>query len=372
MPYTTIDLCAGIGGIRRGFELGAGAINLLSAENDIYASRTYEHLFGDNPFNDITNENFKNQVEDLEYDILMAGFPCQTFSRAGLQEGFDNTTKGIIFNHIAEIIRRTRPKAIFLENVDHLVTHQKGQTFATIINKLENDLNYKIMGVTRDINGEVKYNPKDFIRNSKKFGVPQNRPRTYIMGFDRSYFGTEVNQLCRELPKEGRHIYYEDIFEILEDNVPLRYYLSQGYFNTLINHRDRENQKGNGFGYRILNEEGQEHPIANTILATGGSGKERNLILDPRDGIAGQMVSNKQSGLNDRCVRMLTPTEWGRLQGFINFAFVNEAGEDRFSFPPNISIAQQYKQFGNSVTIPTIQCMAEFMVECLEQLGYER
>ena len=105
MPYRTIDLCAGIGGIRRGFERVGGFTNVLSAEIDKYACMTYEHLFGENPHNDLTTEAFKETVEQTQYEILLAGFPCQTFSRVGLGEGFENEEKGQIFFHIAKTIK---------------------------------------------------------------------------------------------------------------------------------------------------------------------------------------------------------------------------------------------------------------------------
>ena len=133
IPFRTIDLCAGIGGIRRGFELTGFFRNVLSAEKDAWACKTYEHIFGENPNNDVTCQDFKLLVERTPYDVLLAGFPCQTFSRVGLEEGFENEEKGKIFHHIAEIIERTRPCAFLLENVDHLVTHDKGSTFKFII-----------------------------------------------------------------------------------------------------------------------------------------------------------------------------------------------------------------------------------------------
>ena len=181
-PYRTIDLCAGIGGIRRGFELTGQFVNVLSSEIDKYACRTYQHLYGDNPENDLTGDEFKQQVENTEYGVLLAGFPCQTFSRVGLQEGFENEEKGKIFFHISDIIRRTRPFALFLENVDRLVSHDEGRTFKTIIETLVNDLGYHVIGVTKEADGTLKYVPKSFIRNSRDFGVPQNRPRTYAEG----------------------------------------------------------------------------------------------------------------------------------------------------------------------------------------------
>ena len=116
MPFTTIDLCAGIGGMRKGFELTGYFHNVLAAEIDKYACMTYQHLYGDNANHDLTSEEFKAELDTLQYDVLLAGFPCQTFSKAGLEEGFNDTEKGIIFNHIAEIIRRTRPRAC-LKNI---------------------------------------------------------------------------------------------------------------------------------------------------------------------------------------------------------------------------------------------------------------
>ena len=145
MPLRTIDLCAGIGGIRKGFEMTGQFENVLSAEIDKYACITYEHLYDENPYNDITSTEFKDRVEGIDYEVLLAGFPCQTFSRAGLEEGFNDERKGIIFNHIAEIIDRTRPRGVFLENVDNLIRHDNGNTIRTIINRLELDLNYKVI-----------------------------------------------------------------------------------------------------------------------------------------------------------------------------------------------------------------------------------
>ncbi len=365
--YKTIDLCAGIGGIRKGFEITGHFCNVLAAEIDASACKTYEHLYKENPQNDLTSEEFKLKVDALNYDILLAGFPCQTFSRAGLEKGFDDEEKGIIFNHIAEIIQRSRPKAIFLENVDNLVRHNDGKTFKIIITTLEKQLNYKIIGVTRDETGELKYTGKDFIRNSKNFGVPQNRPRTYIIGFDRSLYGETVENLDNTLPLSNDDKIYNDLNEVLEMQAPAKYYMSSGYYQTLIKHKEREHSKGNGFGYVIVNRPEVKSPMANTLLATGGSGKERNLIIDPQPGIPGMIIPGKQTPLNNDCVRVMTPREWGKLQGFINYAFL-ENGTDNFSFPEGTKDGQMYKQFGNSVTIPVIKTMAEFMLKCFSQL----
>jgi len=369
MPYRTIDLCAGIGGIRKGFERNGNFINVLSAETDRYACLTYEHLFGENPFNDVTSEEFKVLVENTPYDILLAGFPCQTFSRAGLKEGFENQEKGIIFAHIAEIIRRTHPIAVFLENVDHLVTHNNGETFKHIIETLEDDLNYKIVGVTRNEHGQITYNTDSFVRNSKMFGVPQNRPRTYIMGFSRVAFNRNPNRLDTHLPTEHKQFLYNNLNDVLEKHVDSKYYMASGYWETLKRHRERQKTMKNGFGYRIVNLPQNSNPMANTLLATGGSGKERNLIYQPNPQVANQMIPGKKTPINDEGIRVMTPTEWGKLQGFINYAFIDENGNDLFDFPDNISNMQKYKQFGNSVTIPVIEMMADTMFECLEFLN---
>ncbi len=370
--YKTIDLCAGIGGIRRGYELAGCFRNVLSAEIDKNACLTYKHLYGEDAMNDITTEEFKKKVDDTEYDVLLAGFPCQAFSRAGKKEGFMDKTRGTLFFDIAEIISRSHPKAFMLENVDNLITHEKGQTFHTIIDVLVNDLNYKVIGVTKDENGKLVYDARSFVRNSRNFGVPQNRPRVYIMGFSRDYYGDSVDSLPNTLPEKRKTPIYNDLNDLLEMNAPDKYFLSSGYVETLERHKARHEGKGNGFGYRIVNLPEIEHPISNAILATGGSGKERNLVLDPKKGIAGKIVPSKQTPLNDKGIRAMTPREWGKLQGFVNYAFLDKDGNDTFSFPEKLADGPRYKQFGNAVTIPAVEEMAKFMKKCLARLEKER
>lgn len=369
MVYKTIDLCAGIGGIRRGFELTGSFKNVLSAEIDDAACKTYEHLFGDNPKNDLTSEAFKEKVSKTDYDVLLAGFPCQTFSIAGKKLGFRDTTKGTIFFDLADIISRTNPRAFFLENVENLVSHDRGKTLHTIIKTLEEELNYRIIGVSLDENGDYEYSLRSFVRNSKNFGLPQNRPRTYIMAFSKRVYGDVVRVLNDDLPFNGNQLIAEDVNAILEPEVDDMYYMAQGYLDTLKRHKIREKAKGNGFGYVVINRKGIEHPIANTILATGGSGKERNLVYQPKEGVNGKKLPTKKTELNSEGIRVMTPTEWGRLQGFIGYAFVDDSGIDHFSFPEGVSRAQQYKQFGNSVTIPVIEEMADFMLRCFDKLN---
>ena len=368
MKYKTIDLCAGIGGIRKGFELTGEFENVLSAEIDDFACATYKHLFGDNPKNDLTSEEFKQKVVDTKYDVLLAGFPCQTFSRAGLQKGFRDTTKGTIFFDIADIISRTHPRAVFLENVENLVSHDKGETLKRIINTLEDELGYRIIGVTLDEDGEYEYSRDSFVRNSRYFGLPQNRPRVYIMAFNKKTYGNAIKLLKAQLPDHReREPIAEDLNAILEDNVEDVFYMSSGYLETLKKHRVREHAKGHGFGYVVVNEPDNSHPISNTILATGGSGKERNLVRQYKEGVAGKKLPTKKFPLNNEGIRVMTPKEWGRLQGFIGYAFM-ENGEDKFSFPSETTVAQQYKQFGNSVTIPVIEEMAQFMLSCFDAM----
>ncbi len=368
-PFRTVDLCAGIGGIRRGFEMTGSFTNVLSAEVDKYACLTYRHLFGDDPFNDLTTEEFKNKISSIPYDVLLAGFPCQTFSRVGKEEGFDNETKGQIFFHISEIMQKTRPMAFFLENVDRLVTHDNGETFRIIIDTLVNKLGYYVIGVDQSEVGILSYNPKQFVRNSRDFGMPQNRPRTYIIGFDTERFSLEKLKKLPNMTPSGCDIkLYSDLNDLLDKDVEAKYYMASGYFDTLVKHRARQEGKGYGFGYRIVNEPTIDHPIANTLLATGGSGRERNLIYDPKEGIAGLQIPGKKTPLNDKGIRVMTPSEWGKLQGFINYAFIDESGKDCFAFPEGIPDAQKYKQFGNSVTIPVIKEMAEFILNCINEL----
>lgn len=368
MAYKTIDLCAGIGGIRRGFELTGEFENVLSAEIDPSAALTYKHLFGDDPTNDLTSEEFKQKVVNTEYDVLLAGFPCQAFSRVGLQLGFRDTTRGTIFFDIADIISRTNPRAIFLENVENLVSHDNGNTISTIVKTLEDELGYRIIGVSMDDDGNYNYSRSTLVRNTRDFGLPQNRPRAYIMAFSKKIYGKAIKLLTKQLPSSREEIVYRDVYEILDQNVDDKYYMASGYLQTLKNHKARQKKNGYGFGYCIVNRDNGEHPVAYTILATGGSGKERNLIYQPKPGVEGKMIEGKKTAINDEGIRVMTPNEWGRLQGFVGYAFLDENGNDTFSFPEDTTDGQKYKQLGNSVSIPVIRSMADYMLECFKLL----
>lgn len=364
--YKTIDLFAGIGGIRRGFEKTGKFKNVLSAENDKYACQAYEHIFGEDPFNDVTSDSFKEKLKNTEYDILLGGFPCQAFSIAGLQEGFEDETRGTLFFDIAKILEMTKPKAFLLENVEGLLRHDKGNTFQVIAKTLDN-LGYHVVGVDKEetLLG-IKYNATtdSMVRTPYNFGIPQRRARIFIMGFLKK--DLPKGYVFPELPKNRNLELYNDLNDLLEDNVDPKYYLSQTYLDTLKRHKQRHESKNAGFGYIVVNDD--ENPIANTIMATGGSGKERNLIRQyKKEYTELENVGNKKGPLNNEGIRYMTPREWGKLQGFVNYGFV-EDGIDKFSLPDNISNTQRYKLFGNSVCIPVIESMAEYMIKRLEEI----
>jgi len=371
-PYRMIDLFAGIGGIRRGFELAGNFENVLSAEIDKYACMTYKHVFGEDPFNDVTTEDFKKKVKKAQYDVLLAGFPCQAFSRAGRQEGFQDKTRGTLFFDIADILSKTRPKAFLLENVDNLLSHDKNATFRTILDVLVNDLNYRVIGVEKDLLDELIYDSKSFMKNTRNFGLPQNRPRIYIMGFDMQRFGKYEKYLSEKKLPAGRtrSTIYKNLNDLLEFNASEDFYIASGYMETLERHKARHEGKGNGFGYMIVNAPGIKNPCSNTVLAVGGSGKERNLVYDPQEGIGGKITKSKKTPLNNKGIRHMTPREWGKLQGFINYGFIRN-GKDEFTFPETVSKGQQYKQFGNAVSIPVLEEMALFMKEILAVIDNE-
>ncbi|ONI47699.1 DNA (cytosine-5-)-methyltransferase [Candidatus Epulonipiscium fishelsonii] len=369
--YKTIDLCAGIGGIRRGFELTGKVKNVLSAENDKYACMTYEHLYNENPMNDITTDKFKELASNTNYDILLAGFPCQAFSAVGKKEGFRDATRGTIFFHISEILDLTRPKAFLLENVEGLITHKQGNTFNIILDTLINKLDYHIVGIHKSTtSNKFVFDRKHILLNAKNFGVPQNRPRIYLVGFDKKRYGSKTENILVLPQKRHDKPIYPNLNYVLEMKAEPTYYLSQGYMNTLKKHKKNQSQKGNGFGYMVVNEPQIKNPISNAILATGGSGKERNLVYDPQEEIIGLEVKGKQTPINSDCIRLMKPCEWGKLQGFIGYAFMKD-GEDKFSFPVSVSNTQQYKQFGNSVAIPVIEEIATKIVQTLDEIDRE-
>lgn len=323
--FKFIDLFAGIGGFRLALQ-NLGGKCVFTSEWDENAKKTYRANFGETPFGDITKQTTKDYIPN-GFDVLSAGFPCQAFSIAGKRGGFEDT-RGTLFFDVAEIIRTKRPKAIFLENVKGLKSHDKGKTLETILNVLRNDLGY--------------YVPEPQIMNAKEFGVPQNRERIYIVGF-RGDLG--INSFEYPEPLEEK-VVFKSVKE--KKVVPTKYYLSTQYLQTLINHKERHANKGNGFGYAIIND----NEVSNSILV-GGMGRERNLVIDNR--ITDFTPTTHIKGeVNREGIRKMTPREWARLQGF----------PDNFIIP--VADASAYKQFGNSVAVPAIQATAEKIIELIK------
>lgn len=319
--FKFIDLFAGIGGFRLAMQ-NLGGKCVYTSEWDEQAKKTYQANFGEVPFGDITKEEAKKFIPD-NFDVLCAGFPCQAFSIAGRRGGFEDT-RGTLFFDVAEIIKRKRPKAIFLENVKGLRNHDKGKTLKTILNVLREDLGYFV--------------PEPKVLNARDFGVPQNRERIFIVGF-RSDLGIEEFEYPKP-PKQA--VAFEDVKE--ENTVSVKYYLSDTYLNTLVKHKERHASKGNGFGYEIIPDDG----TANAVVC-GGMGRERNLVYDDRleDFTP---VTHIKGEVNRQGIRKMTPREWARLQGF----------PDNYIIP--VADASAYKQFGNSVAVPAIQATAEKIV----------
>jgi DNA (cytosine-5)-methyltransferase 1 len=323
--FKFIDLFAGIGGFRIAMQ-NLGGKCVFTSEWDKDAQKTYKVNFGEVPFGNITKTEVKRYIP-ANFDLLCAGFPCQAFSIAGKRGGFEDI-RGTLFFDVAEIIKAHQPKAIFLENVKGLRSHDKGKTLETILNVLRNDLGY--------------YVPDPKVINAKDFGVPQNRERIYIVGF-RKDLGISSFEYPEATNKDAK---FADIKE--KKVVPTKYYLSTQYMQTLVNHKARHESKGNGFGYEIISDNG----ISNAIVV-GGMGRERNLVLDHR--IKDFTPTTHIKGtVNRDGIRKMTPREWARLQGF----------PDSYIIP--VADASAYKQFGNSVAVPAIQATANKILELLD------
>lgn len=323
--FTFIDLFAGIGGFRMALQRLGGRC-VFSSEWDEQAKKTYMLNYGDVPFGDITKEEIKSYIPN-NFDILCAGFPCQAFSLAGKRKGFDET-RGTLFFDVAEIIRRKRPRAFFLENVKGLLIHDKGKTIDIILRVLRDDLDY--------------YVPDPQIVNAMNFGVPQHRERVYIVGFRK-------DQNIKEFTYPEPTVTTKTFGDIKEKKCPsVKYWLSTQYIKTLVAHKERHAAKGNGFGYEIIHD----NEVANAIVV-GGMGRERNLIIDNR--LTDFTPVTKIKGeVNHEGLRRMTPREWARLQGYPD------------DFIIGIADASAYKQFGNSVAVPAIQATAEQIINRLD------
>ena len=294
-----VDLFAGIGGIRLGVEQAFGSVDcVFTSEIDKHAVTTYKANFKDSHiFGDIKQID-ENDVPD--HDVLLAGFPCQPFSQAGLKKGFTDT-RGTLFFDIERILLAKQPKAFLLENVKQLKSHDKGRTFQTIIDHL-NKAGYKVF-----------YE----ILKAKDFGVPQNRERIYIVGFMDHSINFEFPKPTNLPTRVG---------DILDDIVDEKYTISDKLWAGHKRRKELNKLNGKGFGYGLFNK---ESAYTNTISARYYKDGSEILI--------------EQENKNPR---KLTPREAARLQGF----------PEEYVIP--VSDAQAYKQFGNSVAVPVIKAIA--------------
>ena len=316
--YTFIDLFAGIGGMHIAYD-SAGARCVYSNEWNKYSQQTYYANFGIQPDDDIT----KVVAEDIpDHDILVAGFPCQPFSIAGVSKkqslgratGFEDKTQGTLFFDVCRILKAKRPKAFMLENVKNLCSHDRGRTFKVIQESLA-ELNYKVFFQILD----------------GKAYVPQHRERIVIVGFDMERYGEDIDFEFALEPSERQPV----MRDILETDIGDKYTLSDKLWVYLQNYAAKHKAAGNGFGYGIAPLDG----ISRTISARYYKDGSEILIA--------------QEGKNPR---RLTPRECARLQGF----------PDSFKIP--VSDTQAYTQFGNSVVVPLMAEVAKLVVKKLEEL----
>lgn len=309
--YKLIDLFAGIGGIRRGFELAkpSGTKCVFTSELDKYAQITYKENYP----NEIIHEDItKIDEKDIpDHDILMAGFPCQPFSQAGHQRGFKDT-RGTLFFDIERIVKEKKPEVIFLENVKRLKTHDNGNTLKVILNRLIK-LGYD----------NIQYTTL----KARDFGIPQNRERLFIVAFKDKDVLFDFPSPLNVNVKVG---------DILEHEVDEKYTISDRLWSGHQRRKINNKKNGKGFGFGIVNDNSS---YTNTISA--------RYYKD------GSEVLVEQKGKNPR---KLTPLECSRLQGY----------PEDFSFPLNVSDAQLYKQFGNSVCVKVVEEIAKNIFKSLD------
>ena len=315
---TFIDLFAGIGGMRLAYQAVGGKC-VYSSEWNKYSQQTYEANFGEKPDGDITKVN----AEDIhDHDILVAGFPCQPFSIAGVSKkqslgretGFQDKTQGTLFFDVCRILSEKRPKAFMLENVKNLCSHDRGRTFKIILESLE-ELDYQVF--YKILDGQLY--------------VPQHRERIIIVGFDRKRYGNSIDFEFSVTPVVPKPV----LGDILEDGVDEKYTLTEHLWEYLQAYAKKHKAAGNGFGYGLAQRDG----ISRTLSARYY--KDGSEILIPQEG---------------KIPRRLTPRECARLQGF----------PDTFIIP--VSDTQAYRQFGNSVVVPLMTDVAHLVVNKLEEL----
>ena len=322
--FTFIDLFAGIGGLRLGFEAIGGKC-IFTSEWDKYSRRTYAANFVDNESH-MSVGDIRPFGEDPSkvppHDVLLAGFPCQPFSLAGVSKknalgrphGFEDETQGTLFFDVARIIKHRRPSAFLLENVKNLQSHDRGKTFEVIKRTLTDELGYHI----------------DFRVVSAAPWVPQKRERIFIVGFrdskNFSFAGFE-----RLIPETRHHPKLGDILQS-HNEIGQKYTLTENLWNYLQAYRAKHETKGNGFGYSLFGPD----DVARTLSARYHKDGSEILIDQPQGPRP----------------RRLTPTECARLMGF-------EHGSRKWKIP--VSDTQAYRQFGNAVVVPTVEAIARFM-----------
>lgn len=339
--FTFADLFAGIGGIRLAFEMAGGRCRFTS-EWDPHARRTYSANFRDDREHMFVGDITEVDARDVpHHDVLLAGFPCQPFSIAGVSKknslgrmhGFADDTQGTLFFDVARVIEARRPKAILLENVKNLASHDKGRTFEVIRKVLESDLGYNISFEVLDA----------------RSWVPQGRQRILIVGFDRKRFGRaskfDFARVSRPVAKPllNTVLHPEDGSEPAEPpytegalaEVSSKYVLSSHLWRYLRNYAEKHRRAGNGFGFGLVDGDS----VARTLSARYfKDGSEILVSRGPR-----------------RSPRRLTPRECARLMGF----------PDSFVIP--VSDTQAYRQFGNSVVVPMLADVAHSMVAQLQE-----
>lgn len=319
MTYRFIDLFAGIGGLRLAFEAN-GAKCVYSSEWNKYSRETYKANFNEEPDGDITKVN---AADIPNHEILVAGFPCQPFSIAGVSKknslgratGFEDKTQGTLFFDVCRILKEKRPNAFMLENVKNLASHDKGNTF-TVIKEALNELDYEIF--YQVIDGQAF--------------VPQHRERIIIVGFDRKRYGQDIDFKFDITPVEPKPV----VKDILESNVDDKYTLSDKLWDYLQGYAQKHREAGNGFGYGIAPLDGVSRTLSARYYKDGSE------ILIPQD---------------KKNPRRLTPRECARLQGFPE------------TYKIVVSDTQAYKQFGNSVVVPLMTNIANLIIKKLEELG---
>lgn len=316
--FSFIDLFAGIGGMRLAFEKNGGHC-VYSNEWNKYCQQTYFANFGEQPDGDITKVN---AADIPDHDILVAGFPCQPFSIAGVSKknslgratGFEDKTQGTLFFDVCRIIKEKRPKAFMLENVKNLCSHDRGRTFKVILESLD----------------ELDYDVFYSVLDGQNY-VPQHRERIIIVGFDRRRYGNAANFKFNLSPIYPKPV----IKDILEPTVDAKYTLSDKLWVYLQNYAAKHKAAGNGFGYGIAPMDGVSRTLSARYYKDGSE------------------VLIEQKNNNPR---KLTPRECARLQGF----------PDTFKIP--VSDTQAYRQFGNSVVVPLITNVAGLIVKKLREL----